>query len=509
MALGQEHLLTIKRIRENPFEFLRGVRTLDQVDKKTPIKHFPLHLPYVRKYVETWVLEPKLAVPKSRRMIMSWTNIALYVWDTMFQFGRHNAFVSKKEDDSNDLVERAWFIIRNLDYSVWGLPEGFFLKELQPKRTFCMIEFPSLMSKIEGFPSGADQLRQFTFSGIFGDECAFWEDAQKFYAASYPTLEGGGRMNLVSSPGPGFFKRIVFDQLDEEGDAKIDSLKLEHGVSEGIETWRNPKNQFFIFQLHYSANPRKNDESYRTAIKSSMPKAQYLQEYELQWESFIGMPVYQDWDDRIHLVHKEPTPIAGLPLLRGWDFGLTPACIVAQLQGNQLVVLREFTATNMGADRFSDLVLAQCFAHWPNWGPHAWRDFIDPAGTMRKDTDEGTCAQILDGKGLNCIPGAVAWEGRRKAVENRLVFRDKDGPGLILHEGTAPVLVRGFRGGYRYPEKAIDIEPQNLRPIKDAHSHPHDALQMIGTGIQGMLRQYGIAPTEIPMMAYGPEAHSG
>ena len=139
---------------------------------------------------------------------MSWANITLYLWDTMFNIGRNNAFVSKKEDDSDDLVRRAKFILQNI-------PPDKLPKELIPKwkYTHCKLIFPDLESTLHGFPSGADQLRQFTFSGILADEMAFWEDAEEMYSASFPTLEGGGRMTCVSSPGPGFFKRIVFDQL--------------------------------------------------------------------------------------------------------------------------------------------------------------------------------------------------------------------------------------------------------------------------------------------------------
>jgi hypothetical protein len=50
-------------------------------------------------------------------------------------------------------------------------------------------------------------------TAIFGDECAFWEHARAFYAASKPTIDGGGRITLVSSASPGFFQQLVFDQL--------------------------------------------------------------------------------------------------------------------------------------------------------------------------------------------------------------------------------------------------------------------------------------------------------
>ena len=117
---------------------------------------------------------------------------------------------------------------------------------------------------------------------------------------------------------------------------------------EGVKIRINPKNKFLVFELHYSADPRKRDEAYRESVRSSMPLANYLQEYELQWDTFVGTPVYRDFDERTHVSKKSLEPEVGLPLLRGWDFGLTPACIVAQLQGDQLVVLWEAQEFNMG-----------------------------------------------------------------------------------------------------------------------------------------------------------------
>lgn len=141
---------------------------------------------------------------------MSWVNIALYLWDTMFHVGRNNAFVSKKEDDADDLVKRAKFILENI-------PETELPKQFIPSwdYVFGKLRFPEINSYITGYPQGADQLRAYTFSGILGDEMAFWEKAEMMFAASMPTLEGGGRFTAISSPGPGFFKRLVFDRLDE------------------------------------------------------------------------------------------------------------------------------------------------------------------------------------------------------------------------------------------------------------------------------------------------------
>lgn len=199
--------------RRDPWAFCCDcVFTLDQADEKEPVKKFPSHLEYLKLYTRVWQKEKFIAVPKSRRMFLSWVNLILYTWDTMFHIGKFNAFVSKKEDDANELVLKAKFILDNI-------PESALPRQFIPKYdvTFGRILFPEINSKIQGFPQGADQLRQFTFSGILADEMSFWTDAQEMYAASFPTLEGGGRFTAISSPGQGFFKRLVFDQLDALG----------------------------------------------------------------------------------------------------------------------------------------------------------------------------------------------------------------------------------------------------------------------------------------------------
>jgi len=262
---------------------------------------------------------------------------------------------------------------------------------------------------------------------------------------------------------------------------KVEVSGMDRFPMEGVEVWINPSNKFLVFQLHYSANPAKNDDTYRANIKSSMPRAQYMQEYELQWDSFSGLPVYQDFQEHVHGSKTRLEPEIGLPLLRGWDFGLTPACVIAQLQGDQLVVLQEYVEVNMGAKRFAERVLKDLALKYPEWGNmrRDWLDYADPSGSARKDTDEGTCFGVLTALGLKINPGVIAFEARKSSVEHFLISATKGVPNFQIDLSTCPVLVRGFKGGYRFPETAEEIEPTKLRPIKDEHSHPHDALQMI------------------------------
>lgn len=213
--MEQDLLKRIHKLRSDPWEFLKAVRTLDQVDRANPIKPFPTHRDYLKLFTRVWLKRRLILVPKSRRMSMSWTCIAMIVWECTFHMGRSWAMVSKKEDDSNELIKRAEFILDNLDPEI--VP-----REIIPRYdvTYCNIKFPEINSHIMGFASGADQLRQFTFSGIFGDEMAFWDNAEEMYSASFPTIEGkneneGGKFVGVSSPAPGFFEKMVFDRLEE------------------------------------------------------------------------------------------------------------------------------------------------------------------------------------------------------------------------------------------------------------------------------------------------------
>lgn len=482
--------------KNNPWAFLMNcVYTIDQVDKISPIKTLP-DREYAQLYATIWASYSRMAIPKSRRMTMSWFTIALYTHDTLFNAGRFNAFVSKKEDDADELVKRARFIVDHI-------PETEIPKELLPNYTFkfCSLEFPDQQSRIQGFPQGADQLRQFTFSGIFGDESAFWEYSKEFYAASYPTIEGGGRMTLVSSPAPGFFKKLCFDSLDTPEDISIEDMQPDaKQLMEGVRLWHNKQNKFTVFEVHYTADPNKRKPEFKESVKNAMPLMEYLREYELHWDTFAGFPVYPEWS-RLHETTDIPHPMSGLPMLIGFDFGLTPAAIIAQYQEDRLIVFEELVEINMGSDRFAVKVAAHirmCYSSHSNLKKN-WLCFIDPAGLQRNQKDETACAQSLSEVGFVPAPGPVNWEPRRQGVVHFLKAMTAKGPCLQVYTRGCPMLVKGFEGGYHYPEKFIESEPNKIRPLKNGYSHPHDAFQYLACGIRDVVARVS---KQVPRLQY-------
>lgn len=489
MTQGTKHelFLRFKAMFLNPEEFFRAVRTKDEADQDQPIKNFPIELEYIRIVLQLLQRHSLVDIPKSRRMLASWTVAGFFGWDACFHQHRHLALVSKKELDSDKLVKRVEFIFGHLD-------DELFPREIRPETysKFCKFEFGPTASIIEGFPSGADQLRQHGFTRMLWDEIAFWDNAEATYKGSIPTLQSAkakrkAQLIMLSSKAPGWFKRHVFDRLDH---SKAD-FSHEEAIAEikpyspmpGMQIWKNKKNQALVINLNYRADPIKRNPEWIKAEKAKYSERDWNQEMEDAWESFEGLPVYHGiWNPLYHKKENLERHI-GLPMLRAWDTGLTPACVIGQLQGTRLVILKEFQQFNMGMDRFSDEVLPECNILFPG---AKWVDFIDPAGFNRDQSDEGQATQILDSKGLMCIAGEVTWVKRRKSLEDLMKeFNPATGEANFAIDPIAcPILLRGFNGGYRYPEKVLDSEPNKIRPVKDEHSHPHDALQYMASGLQ-------------------------
>lgn len=486
----EDQLTRYERYRNDRWAFLSEcVYTHDEVDRDNPIKLYPKHLDYLRFLVLMAGAKKKLAVPKSRRLTVSWTFIGLALHDVIFFKGRSWGLVSKKELDSLELVQRAKFIYDHI-------PEGKIPRSLLPKlhrgdmqSSPPTMEFPDIHSKIMGFPSGANQMRQRGFSGLFFDEAAFWEDAEAAYASAEPTTKGGGHLWMVSTRYPGFFKKIVYDQLDRKdlNFAEIPPAPVKSPI-EGVEVWENPQNGFTVIDLSHRANPAKRSPEFEAELRKSLPIHLYRMEYGKSWDAFEGKPVYEDFNENLHTTRIPQKLIPGLPVLLGWDSsGLTPAVVVAQLQERQLIVFKEIIGVGKGAITFVPEVAQQLRLHFPQIRdiPEQTVSFFDPAGLKKNETNERTyLSYLIEGGFRQVRPGPVTWEKRKSSVTEWLIGLAGGKPKLLIYEPDCPTLVAGFKGGFRYPDKTTEVEPDKVRPIKDIHSHPQDAFQYLCGGLK-------------------------
>lgn len=198
-----------------------------------------------------------------------------------------------------------------------------------------------------------------------------------------------------------------------------------------------------------------------------------------------GRPVYPEFDDRLHVAKEDVAPVFGRLLLLGWDFGLTPACVVAQeLPDGKVVVLAEYAVgahAQMGIRQFArDVVLPglrEQFGAWFVSG--AFISYGDPAGRQKAQTDETTCLQILEDEGIPTAPAATnAFQARRDAVGLLLVGSAESGPRMLINP-SCRMLRKGFRGKYCYERVQLGGVDARYKeyPSKNIYSHIQDALQ--------------------------------
>lgn len=200
--------------RRNPAAWLLGdqyteqqVFTQDEHDDSVESKPFP-DKAYIRQMVAWW-LERKMNLwEKSRQIMASWTMCALYLHDAQFGINRLNFIQSKKEEDSDALLKRCFFIWKH---------QASWLREMFPAEySYCHINFyrpednvrDLAANRMWAIPQGGDVLRQHTASGLFVDEGGFQPDLEKSIRAAQPMLKGGGRIDVVSTAEPGYFELL-------------------------------------------------------------------------------------------------------------------------------------------------------------------------------------------------------------------------------------------------------------------------------------------------------------
>lgn len=200
---------------------------------------------------------------------------------------------------------------------------------------------------------------------------------------------------------------------------------------------------------------------------------------------FTGRPVYSTWKDVMHASRKPLPVLRGLPLLLGWDFGLTPACVAAQLTPfGQLRVLREWVSDgNMGLQQLIDVVKPDLVNKFPGLQTQSWPD---PAGRIRYQGDvlTPTCEDILRANGFPVMRTPTnEFTVRREAVLWFLGRMVEDGAPAFLLDPSCRLLRKGFNGGYRFSRVSISGDERYKDvPDKNEFSHVHDALQYLALG---------------------------
>lgn len=328
-------------------------------------------------------------------------------------------------------------------------------------------------------PEHVRKIKSLELTGVYFNElseipkAAF--DHMKGRVNRYPSK------SLCAEP---YWSGIIFDTNPPEEDHWLCKLFEEQDVP-GHKLFKQPPGLLKDDDGNWIRNPNADNASH-------LPDDYYLKLSLGQNEEFIkvfclgkygtvgtGKLIFTEFNADVHAVDSL-TAIQGEPLILGWDFGLTPACIVLQLtQRGTLMMLKEYLGDGIGLRSFAESVVL----------PGLLRDFPyckvgmsvgDPAGTHRNEImEEMSCIGELCQLGINTIPAETNDIAPRLAAVRYFLNKMIDGkPAFIMDRKKCPVSYKGFLKEYYYQRLAVAGEERYKdKPHKNMASHPMDAIQ--------------------------------
>jgi hypothetical protein len=247
----------------------------------------------------------------------------------------------------------------------------------------------------------------------------------------------------------------------------------------GFSVRQNKKNGFVVIELDFIADPMKRATEWIDAERQGMPPKQWAIEMQRSWETFLGRPIYEGaYHRHLHVLAAATAPNTNYPIFRGWDFGGNQSCCITQIIGSRLVVLDEMPNGGVNTRKFAPDVIAYCNANFGS--DFHYIDIVDPSAAWEGKTAEGkACTDVMRDEGLHPVAAPTNDPEKRIDAVIRLLMRnDTDGKPCLWVNPHCTMLIKGFEGGYHYPDKPTQSKKSD-RPVKNLYSHIHDALQYV------------------------------
>ncbi len=136
--------------------------------------------------------EQRLLILKARQLGISWEICAYALWFDLYHPGKVVLAFSKGQDEANELLRRISVMYHRLPESVKAT-----LPTLVKENTEEMVW--SNGSRVKSMPATRTAGRTFTASLAIMDEAAFMQWASELYTAMKPTIDGGGKLIILST----------------------------------------------------------------------------------------------------------------------------------------------------------------------------------------------------------------------------------------------------------------------------------------------------------------------
>jgi hypothetical protein len=167
---------------------------------------------------------------------------------------------------------------------------------------------------------------------------------------------------------------------------------------------------------------------------------------------FDGKPVHPAYKPDVHYSRDVIDAVPGEPLYLGWDFGLTPACLIMQFIDGQLIVLDECYTFDMHIEEFLvNYFIPQKVQKYAPW--FKTNNYIstgDPSGKTRNNATGTHCFDVLNFHNIDTDAAETNDpEARRSAFDYHLNRMILGKPGMIV-SANAEYFNEGMCGGFRY-----------------------------------------------------------
>jgi len=200
-----------------------------------------------------------------------------------------------------------------------------------------------------------------------------------------------------------------------------------------------------------------------------------------------GKPVHPWYIDSVHCLDIDYSPDASQPIILGFDFGRTPACVFLQRTNgfDRWVAFDEFLSIDMSATSFAPELKKYIDAVYQGYTFRGWGD---PAGDRAGQSIDDTPMKILRAAGIPCQPppqnGAPVnnASARRLAIEKPGKELAMDGKPRFAVTPKAKMLRKGLQGGFCYKRIQVSGERYSEEPDKNEYSHVVEACEY---GLQG------------------------
>lgn len=190
-----------KRYEKDPWLWMcEEVMTLDEASQE--IRPFPREKNYLKTVLDVIDNNRLIAIPKSRRMFVTWLLAAYDCWSARFHANHAILWQAQNQEKSAYVLDkRCSFIEDHLQTEQLKKPYSCVRTTVG---LIGRITYNDTKSWIQGVPQGADVFRSYTPSILVMDECDFQPEAPAALAAAMPLAEKGAKLILVStSNGPG------------------------------------------------------------------------------------------------------------------------------------------------------------------------------------------------------------------------------------------------------------------------------------------------------------------